>query len=333
MARDTYPNRDTWFGGENWSDEWPKEAEAGCLAACFADGRATDSAAKVTGLGHAYLSVAANEGILIFNLFLLFGASLGGLSIWLTIHVIQTEELVLIIPLIPAFVLTLYCWAFLGLKYRLRRLLFEVVLFCCRWPFTAIRKLASSASTIPLTIYSIPGFMMAGRYIIRPPRYRGNVGEKGPETAVLCFACRKLTRESQILTGSKMPLHLVKSTENWQHHSLRGLQESAGNCHLCRLLLQSTTAQSSMEPAENQVELEKQEKEPKTNLTVLQERATTVRVWQDKSSAGDSGLKMQLHGGDVQDARPLEILEVHDRKPPTSIQDRGWPRPLRITNS
>lgn len=83
MAPEVYPDRETFFGGEKWSDEWPKEAEAGCLAACFGDWRPIDSAAKVTGLDHAYFSVAANEGILIFHLLLLFGASLGGLPLCL----------------------------------------------------------------------------------------------------------------------------------------------------------------------------------------------------------------------------------------------------------
>lgn len=319
MAPEVYPNRETYFGGENWSHEWPKEAEAGCLAACFADWQATDSGAKVRGLGHTYLSVAANEGILLFNFLLLFGASLGGASIWLTIHVAQTEQLVFIIPLVVSTILSIYCWAFLGLKYRLRRLLFEVTLFCCHWPFAILWKLALSALQIPSPISTIPGGMMTGRFIVRPPRYRGNVGEKRSETAVLCFACRRMAQESQLLTGSSSPLHLVKSTENWQHHSMRGLQESASNCNLCRLLLQSASAQSSMGSAKYHEGLKGQEKEPSTNFKMLQGSKMTVRVWQEKASGEESMLKMKLQGDDIGDARPLEILEVHDRKPPSSF--------------
>lgn len=118
---------------------------------------------------------------------------------------------------------------------------------------------------------------------------------------------------------------------------MRGLQESSSNCHLCRLLLQSANAKSSMESTESQEGLERHENEPKPNPTVLQEEKTTIRVWRErarweKGSVGDSGLKIQLHGGDVKYARPLEILEVNGGKPFTSIVDPSWPKVLGITD-
>lgn len=134
----------TYFGGEDWSREWPeKEPEAGCLAACFSDCTPTNESAKVRGLGHAYLSVVANEGITLFNCLILFGVSLGALSVWLSIRLVQTRGLVLIIPLVPCSLLTIYCWVFLViLKYRFRRLLYEIVI----WPFTTLFEFLQSLS-------------------------------------------------------------------------------------------------------------------------------------------------------------------------------------------
>ncbi|KAM7196720.1 hypothetical protein V8F20_006913 [Naviculisporaceae sp. PSN 640] len=134
--RRVYQSPTTYFGGEDWSGEWPeKEPEAGCLAACFSDSTATDESAKVRGLGHAYLSVVANEGILLFDCLILFGFSLGALSVWLTVRLVQTRGLVLIVPLVPSSLLALYCWVYLGLlKYRFRRLFCEVLI----WPFATV---------------------------------------------------------------------------------------------------------------------------------------------------------------------------------------------------
>lgn len=125
------PQLSTHFGGEDWSAEWPDEAEAGCLAACFSDASPTDSCATIHGLGHAYLSVVANEGILLFVFLILFGVSLGALSVWLSIRLVQTHEFLFIAPLVPTSLLTAYCWGYLGLKYRFRRLFFEIIF----WPF------------------------------------------------------------------------------------------------------------------------------------------------------------------------------------------------------
>ncbi|KAK3316855.1 hypothetical protein B0H66DRAFT_306703 [Apodospora peruviana] len=287
----------TYFGGEEWRDVWPEEPEPGCLAACFVDWRPTDADARVSGLGHTYLSVVANEGLRIFCLILIFGLALGGLSAWLIVHIVQTKHLIFIIPLVPAFALTVYCCGFLGLKYRLRRLLYELVLFCIKAPFLLLRRCGSTFVRICGVLFRAPVVLMARFWVIRQPRYR-NVDEQ----PVLCFACRRMVSGSRLLTGSSALFCLTKATERWQHHSHKGLQESAQQCHLCNVLCQSTsrTKEKFLE-AENFV--------GGTKLT--------VKLWEETFWARrGSELWMQLEGYFQDGFLPVKIVETNFKPRP-----------------
>jgi len=229
------------FGGENWGDVWPEKPEPGCLAACLADFKPTDPDARISGLAHAYLSVAANEGAWTFHLFLVFGTALSGLAAWLFVHLIETRKFPLLAPLTLSLLLGVYCWGYIALTYRFRCLLYEVLRFGCvdtfqlSWAF--VKRTAKAA---PLSLLR---WQNSERHTVQD-RIRSDENTITRPASNLCAVCSGMVAESRLLRGS-MPSGLLRwnrPKEVCPHHSLVGLKSCAVGCPLCALLLASIRA-------------------------------------------------------------------------------------------
>ncbi|KAK4168231.1 hypothetical protein QBC43DRAFT_296898 [Cladorrhinum sp. PSN259] len=123
-----------------YDDVWLEEAQPRLLPSILADLRPTDGDAKISGLGHAYVSVAANEGLRSFLTLIICALPFLALSVWLTIHIITTRQLLFIIPLLPSVGIFVLCSGHICLRYRYRRLLIETFVFFCFLPATTITK-------------------------------------------------------------------------------------------------------------------------------------------------------------------------------------------------
>lgn len=212
--------------------------EPGCLAACLADFRPTDPDARISGLAHAYLSVAANEGVWTFHLFLVFGTALSGLAAWLLAHLIETRKFPLLAPLVLSLLLGVYCWGYIALKYRFRCLLYEVVRFGCidtfqlSWAFA--KKITQAASL------SFLRWQFSKRHMFQD-WMRSNENTITRPASDLCAVCSGMVAQSRFLRGRKTSdlLSWNRSKEVWPHHSLADLKSCAAGCRLCTLLLAS----------------------------------------------------------------------------------------------
>ncbi|KAK3349755.1 hypothetical protein B0T25DRAFT_548879 [Lasiosphaeria hispida] len=307
------PPNEMIFGGEDWSDVWPQDPEPGCLRALFADFRPTNSAARISGLGHAYISVTANEGICAFALLLLLGAAFGGLSVWLLTHIIVTRQLVFIAPLIPAVLLMFYCWGRFYLKYRLRQLLYEIIVFCC---LDSVRLAGKFVARTTRLILGTPAWLFSGCFTARKPSHRREGANGLAENPSLCGVCKAIAAGSRLLTGSSKPFHLTLSTETWPHHSLQILQKSASHCPLCSLLFLSTDFAQSESTATG--ESSDDAKGPKSQESDDHEgdgsyAPMTVKLWGERSwTRQNIQLKVKLQGRGISVAHPLVISEFVD---------------------
>ncbi|KAK0707813.1 hypothetical protein B0H67DRAFT_588671 [Lasiosphaeris hirsuta] len=306
-------DNETTFGGEDWSDVWPQDPEPGCLAHLLADFRPTNSEARISGLGHAYISVTANEGICAFALLLLLGAAFGGLSAWLLTHIIVTRQLVFIAALVPAVLLMFYCWGRFCLKYRLRRLLHEIIVFCC---LDSVRLSGKILARTAGLVFGTPAWLFSGCFIVKKPGYRCEGAEALAENPRLCSVCKAIAVGSRLLAGSSELFHLTFSTETWPHHSLQDLQRSAPYCPLCSLLFLSTdfteseaiTAEETSDDEKGPTSQENDGHGGDGSHTPM-----TVKLWGKRSWARrDLQLKAKLQGRGIRVARPLVISEFVD---------------------
>jgi len=295
-----------------WSDVWPEAPEPGCLAACFADLEPTDSDAEVTGLGHAYVSVAANEGVRLFQLLLFSGTALMGLSVWLVVHTVQTQELSLLAALIPPVLLACYCCGYISLKYRLRRLLLEIVRFgCIDLPVLSVKLLTREIAVL----LGAPGWLAAKCFVVSMPGYQRKQ-ERLDSRGKLCSVCKTMVTGSRLLTGSDWPFRLTRSSERWQHHSLKMLRQCAKHCHLCSLLLLSISEDSIAERCDI---LTRRDEKGTGPLQILHrdggsnvEETLRACIWQQRSwRTGLSQLRMRLDGRGAEEAHPL-VIEVDE---------------------
>ncbi|KAK3381133.1 hypothetical protein B0H63DRAFT_196846 [Podospora didyma] len=315
---------------EDWVDVWPVEPEPRCVPWLFSDWKPTDAEAQITGLDHALLTVDANEGVRLFALLLLFGTALCGLLVWLAVYIVQTESLVLIVPLVASVLLAGYCWGYILLSFRLRSLLFEIVLFCCVTPIIGLAHLVVKLGRMAKAAIRIPGWLLTKYFVVQLPRHKG-VG--GPtQNPRLCGPCGKIVTKSRLLNGSSAIFNLTWSVEHWQHHSsLEELQRWASCCQLCEALLRSTGS-SANEPCDRGIEAKEGSVRSLTSLdsslakpasTYSTTSPLTLEIWKDVSWKTARGiLKVRLKGIEIGTSMPLLIEEV--QMPHGSWNDENW---------
>ncbi|KAK4443502.1 hypothetical protein QBC34DRAFT_443353 [Podospora aff. communis PSN243] len=307
MTYEPHPRMDPDPLWAEWDDVWPVEPEPGCLAACFADVNPTDSEAEVAGLSHAYLSVTANEGIVTFQGLVVFGTALAGLSVWLVFHIVQTQSLSLIVALVPPVCLTCYCWGYVLLKYRLRRLLIEIVRFsCARLPGHLVRIV----NTALWNLLGTPAWFLSKFVVIRKPGYQRSQERLGTRER-LCSVCKTTVAGSQLLTGSSAPFCLTRSNERWHHHPVELLQQCAQHCHLCSLLCLSLGIRASEGTIPTMPHHGREKPGEGASGRVLESKSILrVRIWQRREwRTGMAVLRMRLEGTGAEKACPL-VLEV-----------------------
>ncbi|KAK3998187.1 hypothetical protein QBC44DRAFT_313984 [Cladorrhinum sp. PSN332] len=124
----------------DFDDVWPEQPHPRLSRQVLADFRPTDNDAKISGLGHAYVSVLANEGIRSLLTLTICAISFLSLSVWLTTHIVATGRLLFVIPLLPSVGVFVLCSGYVLVKYRYRRLVVETVIFCCALPLITMSK-------------------------------------------------------------------------------------------------------------------------------------------------------------------------------------------------
>jgi len=265
-----------------WKGVWPDEAEPGLLAALLSDLHPTDSDSRISGLEHAYLSVAANEGLGFFSLLLLCGTSLTGLSAWLFVHIIQTENLLFTAALLPSLLLVFYCLGYIALGYRMRMLLYEAVLSIVLMTLTLWQKLGQALSS--------PSNPVADSEDRQPSVASGHTHDVTNEKAFvpnqeLCHKCSLVASDSHLIRTRKsngfLARFLDKNTETWPHWPLHTLHQSAQKCPLCKLLLGAT-------------------EDKETQASATESALPTLKLWEDRgligSSKGVPQVRMKLQG-------------------------------------
>ncbi|KAK1827480.1 hypothetical protein QBC39DRAFT_361698 [Podospora conica] len=288
MAQENPEHRDSaTFGGEDWSTLWPAPPEPGLLAAFLADFTPDTPEARIHGLGHAYLSVAANEGTLTFQLLVLNAILMSGISAGLLTHLLRTRHLLVAIPLVATVLLAFYCGGYIVLKYRLRRLVYEIVRFCSVDLVLLLGRWRFEASKIAI---GTPGWVLSKVLVIRSSRNGDDWGKVASES---CETCKAMVSGSNLLGGwSGSISRLIRPFERWPHHNRQALLESSTACGLCHLLrcsanIDQTTAAPGNASGDQQ--------------TCLEVTITARRSWRTRTT----DIRIQLEGDNITKVAPI----------------------------
>jgi hypothetical protein len=249
----------------------------------------TDMVPPISELRRAFSMVIAIHGHYAPVCIILLAVGFWALSIWLLIHIIKTQNSVhvLSVPLFFLICCSLYFSMWVIYTFWLRKLLYEVVIFCLRLPLRFVVRLYRSLAVGMLVFFSKCA-------VVRKPRYRDYSSGESEQRVLnrdLCRVCNNWISKSRLLTGSSLIFNIASPIERWSHpqRSLGELRESALSCHLCSLFCHSIGPKTS-------------------NFS----EALKLKVWEERSlQVPGPKLMIQMHGSCAQASKPLRVQEIY----------------------